>query len=143
MRADEIVTLFWERIQARDWGGVHALLAPDVVLEYPATGERFEGADTVVAINRQYPEGWSIHVQRVVAGPDGDTVVSEVEVPQDGVGIFAAASFWQVRDGVITAGREYWVMCGGEEPPAWRAAFATRWSGRPRDSPAQDMSRRS
>lgn len=106
MRADEVVALFWERIQARDWAGVHALLAPGVVLEYPATGERFEGADAVVAINREYPEGWSIHVHRVVIGPDGDSVVSEVEVTQDGVGTFAAASFWQVRDGVITAGRE-------------------------------------
>jgi ketosteroid isomerase-like protein len=134
MRADEVVTLFWERMQARDWAGVAALLAPGVVLEYPATGERFEGAEAVVAINREYPEGWSIHLHRIVAGPDGDSVVSEVEVSQDGVGTFAAASFWQVRDEVITAGREYWVMCAGEEPPPWRARYATRWSGRPRDS---------
>ncbi len=137
MRADEVVTLFWQRMQARDWSGVHALLAPGVVLEYPATGERFDGADAVVAINREYPEGWSIDVQRVVAGSDGGTVVSEVEVEQDGIGTFAAASFWQVDDGLIAAGREYWVMCGSEEPPSWRAPYATRWSGRPRESPAR------
>ncbi len=141
MRADEVVTLFWQRMQARDWSGVHALLAPGVVLEYPATGERFEGADAVVAINREYPEGWSIDLLRVVAGPDAAAVVSEVQVAQDGVGTFAAASFWQVDDGVITAGREYWVMCAGEEPPTWRDRYATRWSGRPRDSRVQDLAR--
>jgi ketosteroid isomerase-like protein len=128
-------------MQARDWAGVHALLAPGVVLEYTATGERFEGADAVVAINREYPEGWSIDLLRVVAGPDAATVVSEVQVAQDGVGTFAAASFWQVDDGVITAGREYWVMCAGEEPPTWRDRYATRWSGRPRDSHLQALAR--
>lgn len=130
MGADEVVRSFWARVQARDWAGVHAVLAPDVVLEWPASGERFHGADAVVTINREYPEGWSIDVIRVVADPDGETVVSEVEVPQDGVGSFAAASFWQVRDGVITAGREYWVACAGEEPPPWRAPYATRYTGR-------------
>ena len=134
MTPDEVVTLYWQRMQARDWAGVHALLAPDVVVEWPASGERFEGPDAVVGVNRAYPDGWTIRVQRVVAGPDGDTAVSEVEVPQDDVGTFAVASFWQVRDGLISRGREYWVTCGGEEPPPWRARYATRWSGRPRDA---------
>jgi len=45
--------------------------------------------------------------------------------------------YWQrmqVRDARITAGREYWVTCAGEEPPPWRTRYATRWSGRPQDS---------
>ena len=134
MRADEVVTLYWQRMQARDWVGLHAVLAPDVVVEWPASGERFDGPDAVVGVNRAYPEGWSIDVRRVVAGPDGQTVVSEVEVPQDGVGTFAVASFWQVSGGRITAGREYYVTCAGEEPPPWRSQYATPWSGRPRDS---------
>lgn len=134
MRADEVVSSFWARMQARDWPGVHALLAPGVVLEWPATGERFEGADAVVAVNREYPEGWTIDVQRVVASVDGETVVSEVEVPHEGLGTFAVASIWQVRDGLVIAGREYWVTCAGEEPPPWRAVHATRYSGRPQDS---------
>jgi ketosteroid isomerase-like protein len=135
MRAAEVVWGLWERIQARDWPGLRALLAPEIVLEWPATGERFEGPDAVVAVNKDYPEGWSIDVVRVVPGPDGQTVVSEVEVPHADAGTFAVASFWQVRNGRVTAGREYWVQCGAEQPPSWRADHASRYSGRPRDSP--------
>jgi len=133
MTAAAVVRSYWERMQARDWQAVHDLLAPDVVLEWPATGERFVGADAVVAVNRDYPEGWSIDVVSVTSGTAGERTVSEVEVTQEGVGVFAAASFWDVRDGLIRRGREYWVQCGGEQPPSWRAGYATRYSGRLRD----------
>ena len=134
MTAEQVVRSLWERIQARDWAGMKALLAPEIVLEWPATGERFEGPDAIVAVNEEYPEGWSIDVVRVMPGPDGETVVSEVEVPHADLGTFAVASFWRVRDGRVTAGREYWVQCGAERPPPWRDAYASRYSGRPRDS---------
>ncbi len=129
--ADEIVRQLWARIQARDWAGLRSLLHPRVVLEWPATGERFHGAEAVVAVNSEYPEGWSIHVVRVLPGPDGTTAVSEVEVPHDGVGVFAATSWWQVERGLVTHGREFWVPCAGEAPPEWRSRLASRWSGRP------------
>ena len=50
-------------------------------------------------------------------------VISEVEVPHVGVGVFRVASFWQVEGGKITSGREYWVTVAAEEPPNWRTAF--------------------
>jgi ketosteroid isomerase-like protein len=125
----EVVRAYWERMQERDWAGVLAVLDPAVVVEWPASGERFAGAEAVVGVNRDYPEGWSIEVVRVVPGPDG-VVVSEVEVPQEGVGVFAAASFFQVRSGRIVYGREYWVGCAAEEPPPWRKAYAKRYDGR-------------
>jgi ketosteroid isomerase-like protein len=133
MRNGEVVREFLTRMQARDWEGAHGLLAPDVVVEWPATGERFAGADAVVAVNRDYPEGWSIDVVGVVEATDGRTVLSEIEVPQEDVGVFAAASVWDVTGGVIVRGREYWVQCGGEEPPAWRANYAGRYTGRLRN----------
>ena len=125
----EVVLAYWERMQARDWPGAMTLLDPGVVVEWPATGERFVGADAAVAVNRDYPEGWSIRVVQVLAAT-GDAVVSEVEVSQEGVGVFAAASFWQVRSGRIVHGREYWVGCAAEEPPGWRAGYAERYDGR-------------
>ncbi len=137
MNGTEVVRAFWERIQARDWAGVGAVLAPDVVVEWPATGERLHGRDAVVGVNRAYPEGWSIRIVRLVQ--DGDpsaagTVVSEVEVPHEGIGVFAVASFWHVEGGLITRAREYWVQCAGEEPPAWRAELAQRYDGRPEEA---------
>lgn len=119
----------WARLAARDWDGCADVLAPDVVVEWPASGERFCGRDAYLGVNRAYPEGWSTRVVAVVA--DGSTVVSEVEVPLDGVGIFAVMSIWTVESGRITRGREYWITVNGDEPPAWRAAYHERFDGRP------------
>ena len=114
---------FWDRIEARDWEGARALLADDVVVEWPASKERMVGAANVVAVNAAYPEGWSIHVLRVVA--DGAEVVSEVEVPQ-GADVHRAASFWTVEGGRIVRGREYWTAVGADPSPAWRAPYVER-----------------
>jgi ketosteroid isomerase-like protein len=117
-----VIEALWNRIQARDWAGVEELVAPDVVVEWPVSAERIVGRDNFVAVQREYPEGWTIHVVRIVA--QGDEVVSEVEVPHVELGMFAAASFWTVRDGRVVRGREYWVTPGSETPPEWRSPFA-------------------
>jgi ketosteroid isomerase-like protein len=120
MNPAEVVRTLWERIEARDWAGFAALLAADVRLTYPVSAERFQGRDALVAINAEFPEGWSIHVLRIVA--DGDTVVSEVSVPM-GTDDHRAVTFWTVRDGLVTAAVEYWTVAGGAEPAAWRAPY--------------------
>lgn len=122
MDAGEVVREFWNRIDARDWPAVKALLADDVELVYPHTGERFRGPEAVVAINAEYPQGWSIDVRRIVAV--GDSAASEVAVPTEGTD-YRAATFWTVRDGRITAATEYWTEAGAATPPAWRAPYTT------------------
>lgn len=121
MSPAETVTALWDRMEARDWAGLGALLAEDVRVEWPHTGELFRGRATVVAVNAEYPEGWSIRVLRVVG--DADTAVSEVAVPMDGVD-HRVVSFWTVRDGLVTAATEYWSVAGAEAAPAWRARYA-------------------
>jgi hypothetical protein len=93
-QAVDTVLALWNLFEARDWPGARALLADDVVVEWPATGERFTSADAFVAVNATYPEGWTIQVQRVVCGGastalsgGADLVISEVQVPQEGVGV--------------------------------------------------------
>ncbi|MDZ5078783.1 nuclear transport factor 2 family protein [Nesterenkonia sp. HG001] len=126
MNPVETVRAFWEHMQRRDWHGVRATLAEDVVVEWPVTNETFFGADHVVAVNAEYPEGWEIRVVRLVGS--GSLVVAEVEVPQAEVGVFRTAAFMEVVDGRITRSVEYWVHLGGEEPPAWRRSLAERFS---------------
>ncbi|MFG2339436.1 nuclear transport factor 2 family protein [Streptomyces yangpuensis] len=121
MESWRVVEALWDRIQARDWDGVAGLVAEDAVVEWPVSGERIVGGRNYVAVNSEYPEGWAIRVLRIVA--DGDEVVSEVEVPHEGVGVFRAASFWTVRDGRIVRGREYWTSPGADPRPEWRAAL--------------------
>jgi ketosteroid isomerase-like protein len=124
MKPAEIVRGLWDRIQARDWAGVSELLADDLVVEWPVSGERIVGRANFVSINAEYPEGWAITVLRIVA--DGEVVVSEVEVPHEAMGIHRVASFWTVRDGKIAGGREYWTELGSDPSPAWRAAYVQR-----------------
>ncbi|MFE0208740.1 nuclear transport factor 2 family protein [Streptomyces sp. NPDC058985] len=123
MESTTIVQEFWSRMQARDWAGLGALLADDLVVEWPVSAERIVGRADFVAVNARYPEGWSIHVLRVVADGDGETVVSEVEVPHDTMGVHRVVSLWTVRDGRITGGREYWTELGSDPSPQWRAEF--------------------
>jgi ketosteroid isomerase-like protein len=124
MAEAEVVFRFWDRIEARDWDAVGRLLADDVEFEWPHSLERFRGRDSVVGVNRAYPEGWSIEVLRVLEA--GDVVVSEVRVPFRNEAVFYVASFFEVRDGLIRRAVEYWVEAGQEEPPEWRRAFGER-----------------
>jgi ketosteroid isomerase-like protein len=108
-------------MEGRDWGGVSELLADDLVVEWPVSAERIVGRENFVRINAEYPEGWAIRVLRIVA--DGELVISEVEVPHEAIGLHRVVSFWTVRDGRITDGREYWTEVGGDPSPEWRAAY--------------------
>ncbi|MHB1433888.1 MAG: nuclear transport factor 2 family protein [Streptosporangiaceae bacterium] len=116
-----VVSALWSRIEAREWPGVGELVDEQAVIDWPVSAERIAGRANFVAVNSQYPEGWSIRVLRIVAA--GDQVVSEVEVPHAEFGLFRAASFWTVRDGRIVAGTEYWTSPGSDPRPAWRAGL--------------------
>ena len=116
----EPVRLLWERMEARDWDGVAAQLHPDVVVDWPNTGERMRGRDNYLAVQREYPEGWHIEVLRIVDG--GDAVVSEVRVDHDGKRFFAR-SFFEVADGRIAARGRVLVGRRAARPPAWRAPW--------------------
>jgi limonene-1,2-epoxide hydrolase len=115
----EVVRRFWEAIQARDWDLAGEQLQTDAEFEWPQTGERFAGRDHVIGMNRAYPEGWTIEVQRIVAA--GGVVVSEVRVPHQTLGVSWAASFFELRDGRIARAVEYW--SDEAPPPDWRAPY--------------------
>ena len=123
LRNHELVELLWRRFQARDWEGARELLADDFVAEWPHSGERFD-ADGFIEVNRRYPGDWSLTLRRVVA--QADAAVSDVEVAHEQDGIFFAASFFELRDGLIVRVREYWVAAGSEQPPEWRAELGER-----------------
>jgi len=120
MTSGEVVRGFQEALQARDWARARLLLHDDLVVDYPHTGERFVGGDAFLAMNRAFPEGWTISVQQVI--DDGERVAAEVRVEQDG-SVFWSASFAVVHDGRIAHLTDYWVTERSEQPPGWRAAF--------------------
>ncbi len=123
--AAEVVRELWNRYQARDWDAAAELLAENVVVDWPQTRERIRGRDRVIAVNRNYPEGWTVRMLRIVQ--DGGVAVSEVGVDHVDRGTFHAASFFEVADGRIVRGTEYWVDPPSGDPPAWRAEWVERY----------------
>lgn len=123
--AERVVRDLWERIQARDWDGVAALLHEDFTDEWPVTGERITGRDRYVAMNREYPEPWGpVSVRQVVAA--GDRAAADVEVP-GGDSVFRCVGFYELRDGRLARATEYWTAVGEEEPPPGREHLTERF----------------
>jgi ketosteroid isomerase-like protein len=120
----EVVAELWRRMESRDWEGVGELVAEDFVLDWPESRERIRGRKNFVELNRNYPEGWSIEVLQIVG--EGNRVASEIRVPHTGAGLHYASSFFEVENGRLARGREYWVKELDEEPPAWRAQWVER-----------------
>jgi ketosteroid isomerase-like protein len=116
----EPVRLLWERMEARDWDGVAEQLDPDVVVDWPNTGERMRGRENYLAVQREYPEGWHVEVLRIVDA--GDSVVSEVRVDQ-GDQRFFAASFFELSGRKIVRAVEYWSDGEPSPAPGWRAQW--------------------
>jgi ketosteroid isomerase-like protein len=121
----EVVRLLWERFEARDWDSAGELLHEDVVVDWPHTRERIRGRRNVISLNGNYPEGWTIRVLRLVQ--EGDVVVSEIAVDQEGEGRYLAASVFEIREGLIERVTEYWVDPPIGDPPAWRAQWVERY----------------
>lgn len=116
--AAAVVVAFHEHMQARDWEAAARCVAADVDMVFVHTGERFRG-DAWLAMNRDYPEGWSLEV--VEALEAGDRVATRVKVTHDPV-VLWCAGFYTVAGGRIVAGQEHWVQEAAEAVPGWREA---------------------
>jgi hypothetical protein len=118
---DEVVRSFFERMESRDWERAGELLSPQVHIEFTETGEHFDGPN-FLAMNRAYPDGWTVTVVETVAA--ADRVAAQVRVDH-GADTFWCAGFYTVSDSVIVDGVEHWVHAGSQPPPEWRLPFAT------------------
>jgi ketosteroid isomerase-like protein len=112
------VRALWAHVQARDWAGMRACFTDDATMAWPCTAERFEGAELIVRVNAEYPEGWTIRQRAVDAMADG-RVHSLVEVIQPPQRFFAHSRF-TFRGERIASVVEHWSQL--EAPPAWRTA---------------------
>ena len=121
MDAPDLARALYEAYQARDWSRAQISLHPDAVLRMPATSERLAGREEVIRFQREYPEPWG---ELVVLRAVGDAKAAAVEVEvRAAAGVFRMAAFWDVRDGLLASGTEYWVDPGGSPPPG-RTAYA-------------------
>ncbi len=100
----------------------------DAVLEFPQSGERFEGVGNFTEWRRQYPADVGYRVRRVTAGED--LVVVEVSVTYDGDRSMYGVQLLEFRGDKVARERIY--VMERWEAPEWRAPWR---SDTPADPP--------
>lgn len=102
-----VVREFWRLMATNDFHAVKTVLAPDLVVEWPQSGERMRGPENFARMNAEYPTAgrWTFTINRLVAG--GEQVVTQVSVT-DGTQSAEPISFFTVRAGKIVHMVEYW-----------------------------------
>jgi hypothetical protein len=97
----------------------HAMYAADAVLEFPQSGERFEGVENMREWRSNYPADTSFEF-REVRGRD-DFWVAEVFISYDGGPAALGVSVLELRDDLIA--RETIYVTEPFEAPEWRAEW--------------------
>ena len=111
-----LVRALWAHVQARDWAAMRAAFDERAVLHWPASGERFEGAQALVRVNAEYPEGWSLRQHEAEALVDG-RIRAVVEVTHGEARFFCNGCYRFEGPRIVNA-VEHWATA--EAPPAWR-----------------------
>lgn len=113
----------WTRLGAGDWDGARELMHDDYVQEWPQSGERIEGADDALAVDRNFPGGLpSMRFRRSVVS--GDLVVLEVELQYADGSVYQGVSIMELRDGKVLTETDYFAQ--PFDPPQWRAQWVRR-----------------
>ena len=127
----------------QDWASVAEMMAPDVVVSYPQSGETFRGAanytdmlanypgkldDSEMTITRLHLPKESVHViaspialpMITVTGAGDDFFFEGVVKYPDGA-IFNIAGLIELGAGLVV--KETWYFAAPFDPPAWRARY--------------------
>jgi SnoaL-like domain len=117
-----LVAAFADRLDRRDWAGLAALLAPDVVYEVPQTRERIRGRDRYVTFNAEYPGDWHIAPQVVLGDDEHGALLFRWTL--DGESSLAVA-FFEHDGALITKVTDFWPE--PYDPPPGREHLVERW----------------
>ena len=109
----------WRASDSGDVATEHAIYAADAELEYPQSGERFRGRETIAAQRGTHPAERRFTVLRIV-GRD-DLWVSECTITYDGVPTYSVSVMEFAGDEVVHE-RQY--FADPFPAPEWRAALA-------------------
>jgi hypothetical protein len=97
----------------------HEMYHDDAVLEFPQSGERFEGVENFREWRSTYPASTSFEIRRVRGGDD--LWVAEGSISYDQGSPNFAISILEFRGDKIA--RESIYVSDGWEPPEWRAQW--------------------
>ena len=101
----------------------HAMYHDDAVLEFPQSGERFEGVENLREWRSDYPASTKVEFREIRGG--GDLWVAEISISYDDGPWSFGVSVLEFREDKIA--RESIYVAEGWEAPEWRA----RWRSAP------------
>ena len=108
----------WEHL-GTDVDRAHEMYHDDAVLEFPQSGERFEGVANFREWRRQYPEGLVFRLRRITVGDD--LVVVECSLSYEGGPWQQGVQLLEFRGDKVARERIY--IMERWDAPAWRAPW--------------------
>src|SRR5687767_9364239 len=118
----------WE-YEGRDFDISHEIYHDDAVLEFPQSGERFEGLKNFKEWRSQYPANLTFHTRRITHRDD--LVVAENLISYDGKPWSYTVNLMEFRGDKVAHERIY--IMDGWEAADWRAPWRAET---PADPPA-------
>ncbi|MCW2787084.1 MAG: hypothetical protein JWP74_3601 [Marmoricola sp.] len=115
----------WRASEAGDTETEHAIYAVDATLDYPQSGERFQGRETIATQRGGHPADRHFAVLRITG--DGDLWVSECEITYDGVPTYSV-SIMEFVDQRVTHETQY--FSNPFLAPRWRGSLSGPMPGR-------------
>jgi SnoaL-like domain len=107
---------YWE-FAGRDEDVAHEIYVDDAVLEFPQSGELFDGVENFREWRRVYPAAVTFELLRIQGA--GDCWVAEGEISYDGGPPRRGVSFLQFRGDKVVRERNY--VADPFDAPDWRA----------------------
>ncbi len=120
-----VIEEHWRASERGDIETEHTIYAADAILDYPQSGERFQGRATIAAQRGGHPADRHFTVLRIVGR--GNLWVSECVITYDGVPTYSV-SIMEFADEHVVHETQY--FADTFRAPAWRAALAEPMPGR-------------
>ena len=108
----------WE-YEGKDYDVSHEIYHDDAVLEFPQSGERFEGVENFKTWRKQYPAALKFHIRRITHRVD--LVVAENLISYDGKPWTYTVNLLEFRGNKVAHERIY--IMDGWEAAEWRAPW--------------------
>lgn len=117
---NDFLRAYWAAVAAQDAAALRSFFAPDAVIRWHNTNERFT-LEEFIRVNCEYPGNWCGRVERIEQA--GALSITATHVwAADGEASFHAVSFFAFAGEAITTLDEYW---GDDAPaPQWRQELA-------------------
>lgn len=113
------IELAMARLAAGDSDGAHGIYRDDAVLEFPQSGERFEGLANFKQWREQYPSDVQFELRRITGS--GDVWVRELTIRYDGGPPMLGVAVLEFNGDRVATERIY--VAEPWEAPAWRAPW--------------------